>query len=84
MKCSNCGTGCPSHELTGQFCGDTEYELGDRVKCETNKGRVWGSITGVFNRPYYQVTCDDSGEPELFDKDKVSHLLNHELTTGEV
>ena len=78
MKCSNCGTGCPSHELTGQFCGDTEYELGDRIKVRTKDAVTWGTIRGIMVQAF-MVECDDSGELEWFDEYEVSHLFNYEL-----
>ena len=82
MKCSNCGTGCPSHELTGQFCGDTEYELGDRIKVRTKDAVTWGTIRGV-DRTDFMIECDDTDELEWFAMDEVSHLMNYELA-GEV
>jgi biotin-(acetyl-CoA carboxylase) ligase len=79
MRCSNCGTGCPSKELTGQFCADTVYDLNDRVKVRTKSGVVtWGTVRGLDSTDY-MVMCDDTEELEWFSRNEVSHLMNYEV-----
>ena len=80
MYCTNCKGYCPAFELTSDHCGDTRYELNDRVKVRNKKSNTWGTVHAYDHKDRtYMIMCDDSEELEWFPEQEVSHKLNHEV-----
>jgi hypothetical protein len=82
MKCSNCQSNCPSFDLTNSHCGDTMYEIGDRVKVTTDEYTTWGAIEGLDRSDEaqpYMIRLDGSEKQVWPITDEVTHKLKHEV-----